>query len=115
MNKPTHQVPIGSIVKVKVDLSYGVCSEDVKIDLAGDCQLYVVAHADNGSESTPLYVVSDLPVEYAADTEPHSQPRLLYRSLATLVEYFFEDAIEPTGQQQKLHSNLSEWIAKDAA
>jgi hypothetical protein len=104
-----HKIPLGSIVKVKLDLSRPITEEGIEINLKGNGTLYVVGHSTDGS-GAPLYAISDLPVIFPVAIVPFNKTQMLYRSLATLVEYFFEDEIEPIGQQRELYATTEDWI-----
>lgn len=104
-----HKIPLGSIVKVKLDLSRPITEEGIEIDLRGNGTLYVVGHLTDGS-GAPLYTISDLPIIFPIATVPFNNAQMLYRSLATLVEYFFEDEVEPTGQLGKLYATAEDWL-----
>jgi len=104
-----HKIPLGAIVKVKLDLSQPTTEEGIEINLKGDGTLYVIGHATDGT-GAPLYVVSDLPIVFPIATVPFNDAQMMHRSLALLVEYFFEDEIEPTGQQKELYATTKDWL-----
>lgn len=106
-----HRFPLGSIVRVNVDLSRE--DKKIKIALEGVCQLYIVGHITDSS-GTPLYIVSDLPVAYPIDNKAQSLPCLEYRSFATIVEYFFEEDIQLLDKpSQPLCQTIEEWLRKE--
>lgn len=109
MNQVKKLIPLGALVRVKVDLS---ChnTEVVELDIAGMCKLYVVGHLAADSSGTPLYMVSDLPVVYPVEMAAHSWPRTLYHSLAALVDYFYEHDVQTTEQHQTLHPTIDAWF-----
>lgn len=108
----THKFPLGSIVKTNVNLSQS--DTDIEINLFGPCQLYIVGYLAGGS-GEPLYILSDLPVLYPmSSAHPPSANAwtlrsLLYRNLATLLEYCFESDVQPTGSQRVLYPTLADW------
>jgi len=108
-----HQFPLGSLVKVKVDLTQRNTDDNIKINLVGDCQLYIVGHLFDSS-GEPFYMVSDLPVAYPVDEDSQSWSRLTFSSMATVLEYFFEDEVELLDKKPRtLCPTLHNWLEKE--
>jgi hypothetical protein len=111
--KEMPQIPLGSVVRVNVNIHQPFggkdYNEDIRINLTGPCQLYVVGHFVDSSE-TSIYVVSDLPVVYPVDSAPQSETRMKYHFRATVVEYFFEEDIKPIGQRRTLHPTFEDYF-----
>jgi hypothetical protein len=106
-----HRYPLGAIVEVSLALAHQGIEEDIEINLRGTCRLYVVGHMRDGGSSLPLYVVSDLPVQYPLNRAMFDLGRLMYRYMAHVVEYGYgEDVIKPTGKERVLYASINAWL-----
>jgi hypothetical protein len=103
-------IPIGTVVDVVIDMSQPGTEDEIEINLSGPCRLFVVGH-DRAGDGTPLYTLSDIPVRYpdASLTEE----RLVYRSLATVLEAGYEESLlTPTGQSRMLFLRVKDWMGQ---
>jgi hypothetical protein len=105
-----HKYPLGSIVQVDIDLSHVGIEEGIEINLKGTCTLFVVGH-NRDCDGSPLYILSDIPVEYPLNSPSFSRERLVYRTLAKLVEHGYgEESLKPTGKQLPIRKNARAWL-----
>ena len=105
-----HLYPIGEVVEVDLDLSQPGCDDGIDINLKGVCTLYVTGH-NRDCDGTPLYIISDIPVEYPISSPSFSQERLVYRTLAKVVEHGYgEESLRPVGRRRDLAPNSRAWL-----
>lgn len=110
-----HTYQLGDIVEVDLDLTQPGSEEGIEICLQGTCRLFVVGHMRDCDE-TPLYVISDIPVKFPLDSLSFSRERLVYRTLAKVVESgYSEDSLRPTGMSKSLSANPRSWMMPDEA
>jgi hypothetical protein len=107
----SHAYDLGTVVEVDVEIDQpGHGKKSTEITLKGTCRLIVVGHIRD-CDMTPLYILSDLPVRYPLDDLTFSQPKLVYRYLATLIESGYgEDSLRPTGGRVLLKDTVQQWL-----
>jgi len=105
-----HKYELGAVVAVDVEISEPGFSTSTEVSLKGTCRLIVVGHLRD-CDNTPLYILSDLAVRYPLEEETFSQPKLVYRYLATLVESGYgEESLRPTGERVSLTDTVAQWL-----
>jgi hypothetical protein len=106
-----HECALGDVVEIDFSLHYPRDQEfGVEVNLEGMCRLYIVAH-QRDCDGTPLYMLSDIPVLYPKETPLWSHQRLLYRSMAHVVEHGYgEGSIKKTGKHAELYPSISAWL-----
>lgn len=104
-----HKYELGTVVDVDVEI-YAPSGDDVEVALTGSCRLIVVGHTRD-CDQAPLYVLSDLGVEYPMEGGTFSQAKMAYKYVANLVEFGYgEDDLRPTGKSVALKKNMREWF-----
>lgn len=105
-----HLYQIGEVVEVDLDLSRPGHDDGIDINLKGICTLYVVGHGRD-CDGAPLYSISDIPVEFPDGTSSFSHEKLVYRTLAKVVEHgYSEEALRPVGRRRELYPNGRSWL-----
>jgi len=107
-------IPLGSIVSVPLDLSVPADEEGIEVTLKGAGHLYVVGwfreDEEEEEEEDLLYTVSDIPVVYPVSEELITPDKLLYRSLATVVEHVFGEDLQTLGKKRTLYPTIQDWL-----
>lgn len=105
-----HLYPLGTIVEIDLDISQPGTEPGIEINLKGTCRLFVVGH-NRDCDGIPLYVLSDIPVKFPLGAPTFSQERLVYKTLAKVVESGYgEESLRPTGMFMDLTENNRAWL-----
>jgi hypothetical protein len=104
-------IPLGTFVKVNLDLSRPDNKEGVGFDLAGIGKLYVVGYLSPKEEKSTLYVVSDIPVVYPVSTDFFDSEKVLYKSLSSIIEYCFPEDLQVIGKARFLYPKVKDWYS----
>lgn len=103
-------IPLGSIVSVPLDLSVPANEEGIEVTLKGAGHLYVVGWFKEDENEDLLYTVSDIPVVYPVSEELITPDKLLYRSLATIVEHVFGEDLQTLDKKRTLYLTIQDWL-----
>lgn len=102
-----HKYPLGTIIEVDIEINTDF-GGDSYVNLKGTSVLYVVSH-NRDCDGTPLYGVSDIPVEH--NCESFSQDALLYKYIATIHQHgYSEESLRDTGKFVQLHRDIREYL-----
>lgn len=106
------QCTLGDVVNIDLELFYPGVQDGIEVNLKGRCCLYVVGYMHD-SEGSPIYVLSDIPVEYPVDDAlpADTPPAKLQYHFRARVEYGHgETSVSRTGRHRELFSSIDAWL-----
>lgn len=103
-----HKIPIGALVEVEVQI-YSTGTSGSEVDLKGKCKLVVIGH-QRDCDGTPLYGLSNIPVEYP--TGGLTQEALVYNTFAKVrVDGYGEESLKWNGSTVvPVYEHIHEWL-----
>jgi hypothetical protein len=104
-----HQYPLGTLVKVEATIYSNIGA--AKVDMKGECILYVVHHTRD-CDGTPLYCLSDIPVRYPDHVPMWHTQKLLYEVVSNIfLRNYGEDSMTKESDGCGLKANLSDYLS----